>query len=216
VAQMERSVVMNRRPGGLLTALIVAAVVAHTGMLRAAGGTITGSVKILGAPSAADAVVYIEHADGTFPTDAKATMNQRSQEFVPRVLPIVDGTAVKFLNSDPTAHNVFSPDYEKYDLGTWQQGDTKEYAFPPCAKPPCAYTQLCKLHAQMEASIVVLQNPFFAVTAKTGHFEIDNVPPGSYTVATWYARRGRPYPVQRRAVTVDADGTASVDFVISR
>ena len=207
---------MNRRPPGFLAAITVAAVVAHAGVLRGVGGTIAGSVKITGIPSAADAVVYIEHADGTFPTDIPATLNQRSQEFMPRVLPIVEGTTVKFLNNDPIAHNVFSPDYEKYDLGTWQQGDTKEYRFPPCAKPPCAYTQLCKIHAQMEASIVVLQNPFFAVTDRTGHFEIDSVPPGSYMVATWYARRGRPYPAQRKAVTVDADGTVSVDFVISR
>jgi plastocyanin len=207
---------MNRRSGGLLIALVVAAIGTHSAAVGGAGATISGSVKITGVPSAADVVVYIEHADGTFPTDVPATLNQRSQEFVPRVLPIVQGTTVKFLNSDPLAHNVFSPDYEKYDLGTWSQGDTREYAFPPCAKPPCAYTQLCKIHAQMEAAIVVLQNPFFAVTDKMGHFKIDNVPPGSYTLATWYARRGRPYPVQRKAVTMEADGTVSMDFTISR
>ena len=36
------------------------------------------------------------------------------------------GTTVKFLNSDPTQHNVFTPDYEKYNLGTWPQGQTKD------------------------------------------------------------------------------------------
>ena len=67
-------------------------------------------------------------------------MDQRAMQFIPHVLPVVAGTTVKFLNSDPSPHNVFSPDYEKYDLGTWQQGQTKE-TFPECAKPPC-YAQL--------------------------------------------------------------------------
>ena len=200
----------------LLTVIIALAGIAYVEVLSGADATISGSVKITGAASNADVVVYIEQAPGPFPTDTPATLNQKSQEFVPRVLPIVQGTTVKFLNSDPTAHNIFSPDYEKYDLGTWQQGETKEYAFPACAKPPCAYTQLCKIHPQMEGAVVVLQNPFFAVTDKAGHFEIDNVPPGSYTVATWYARRGRPYPVQRKMVTIDTEGTVSADFVVSR
>ena len=197
-------------------ATIAFAIVFSSVVPRGAGGVISGSVTIPGATSNADAVVFIEQAAGPFSPTEHAVLNQKSQEFMPRVLPVVVGTTVMFLNNDPTSHNVFSPDYEKYDLGTWKQGDTKEHLFAECGKPPCAYTQLCMIHPQMSAFIVVLQNPFFAVTDKTGHYQIDNVPSGDHTLAVWYTpRRGRPYPIQRKAITLQTD-SLNVDFTVGR
>jgi hypothetical protein len=125
---------------------------------------------------------------------------------------VVAGTAVRFLNSDPTPHNVFSPDNEKYNLGTWPQGLTKDYTFSKCTKFPCVYTQLCRVHPEMEAYIVVLQNPFFAVTRKEGTYDIANVPPGTYQLAVWHAK-GKAQP---KAVTVDTGKPAVVDFVLGK
>jgi plastocyanin len=178
----------------------------------AAGGVIEGTIKATGLTSNGDAVVYVQQAPGSFPAPAKpADMDQKSMQFVPHVLPVVLGTTVRFLNSDPTAHNVFSPDYEKYNLGTWPQGQTKDQVFAKCAKPPCAYVQLCRVHPEMEGYIVVLQNPFYAVSGKDGHYRIDNVPPGSYSVGVWHAKlKSAPKPV-----TVDAAKPAVVDFVLS-
>jgi plastocyanin len=163
--------------------------------------------------SSADVVVYIQQAPGTFPPPAKAVeMDQQKMQFIPHVLPVVAGTTVKFQNSDPTPHNVFSPDNEKYNLGTWPQGQSKDYAFTKCAKPPCVYTQLCRVHPEMEGYVVVMQNPYFAVSDKAGHYEIANVPPGSYTLAVWHTR-GKAEP---KPVTVDAAKPATVDFVLGR
>ena len=139
-------------------------------------------------------------------------MDQKQMQFLPHVLPVVAGTKVAFLNSDPTPHNVFSPDNEKYNLGTWPQGQMKDYAFAKCAKFPCVYTQLCRVHPEMEGYVVVLQNPYFAVTDKTGHYQIEGVPPGNYTVAVWHTKaKAQPKPV-----TVDAAKPATVDFVLAR
>ena len=80
-------------------------------------------------------------------------------QFIPHVLPVVAGTTVKFLNSDPTPHNVFSPDNEKYNLGTWPQGQSKDYVFSKCTKFPCVYTQLCRVHPEMEGFVVVAAEP---------------------------------------------------------
>jgi hypothetical protein len=204
------------RQGGVLAAIVAAAIIALSGVLRGATSSISGTVKIGGLTSNADALVYVLDTPGTFPPGPPAQMDQRGLKFIPRVLPIVAGTTVKFLNSDPTSHNVFSPDYEKYDLGTWSQGQTKEYTFPPCAKPPCVYAQLCKVHAEMDAYIAVLQNPYFAMTDKDGHYDIANVPPGTYMLGVWYASRLRRYQAQPKPVTVEEGAAAAVDFVISR
>jgi hypothetical protein len=139
-------------------------------------------------------------------------MDQRSMKFTPVVLPILVGTTVRFLNSDPTQHNVFTPDYEKYNLGTWPQGQTKDQVFAKCAKAPCAYVQLCRIHPEMEAYVVVLQNPYFAVTGSDGHYRIENVPPGAYSVGVW-AAKGK---ASVKPVTVDAAKSAQVDFVLAR
>src|SRR4249919_4172868 len=143
-----------------------------------AGSSITGTVKVTGASSSANAVVYIQQVPvPVAPPSATAEMNQQKMQFIPHVLPIVVGTTVKFLNSDPTAHNVFSPDNEKYNLGTWPQGQTKEHVFATCTKVPCVYTQLCRVHPEMEGYVVVLQNSYFATTTPDGRYEIKDVPP---------------------------------------
>jgi plastocyanin len=201
---------MTRRCGIslLLTATVV---LGARHVSTTAGGIIEGTVKT-GGVAAADAVVYIQHAEGSFAPAGPAKMDQRSMKFAPAVMPILAGTTVKFLNSDPTQHNVFSPDYEKYNLGTWPQGQTKDQVFAKCARPPCAYVQLCRIHPEMEAYVVVLQNPYFAVTNSEGHYRIENVPPGAYSLGVWAAKGKAPV----KPVTVDATKPAQVDFAIAR
>lgn len=196
--------------GALLFA--TALLLSNHATVTAAGTAITGTVKVTGSASNADAVVYIQNATGTFPAAKAVTMDQSKMQFVPHVLPVPAGATVRFLNEDPTAHNVFSPDNEKFNLGTWPQGQTKDYAFTKCAKFPCVYTLLCRVHPEMEGYIVVLQNPFFAVTGKDGHYTIDGVPPGSYTLAVWHAKAKAP----GKPVTVQAGAPVTVDFVLAK
>jgi plastocyanin len=195
-------------------AFVLAIVVAGYPLLARSGAaesSITGSVRATGLSSNADAVVYLQQVPGTAVPTAE-TMDQKQMQFVPHVLPIVAGSTVKFLNSDPTPHNVFSPDHEKYNLGTFPQGQSKEYTFNKCTTFPCVYTQLCRIHPEMEGFIVVLPNKYFAVTDREGKFEIKDVPPGSYTVGVWHPKlKGQSKPV-----VVAAGKPAAVDFTLTR
>ena len=201
----------GRVTGSIIFASVLMAGLSHGPIGAAGGGTVQGTVKMTGLASNADAIVYLQQAPGTFAAPAKrADMDQRSMQFAPHVLPVVVGTTVRFLNSDPTPHNVFSPDGEKYNLGTWPQGQTKDHVFAKCAKAPCVYVQLCRVHPEMEAYVVVLQNPFFATTSKDGQYKIENVPPGTYSVGVWHPKGKSPV----KAVTVDTAKPAVVDFVL--
>jgi hypothetical protein len=63
----------------------------------------------------------------------------------------------------------------------------------------------------MEGFVVVLPNPYFAVSSKDGHFEIKGVPPGQYTVAVWHEKlKGKPQPV-----TVEAGKAATLDITLA-
>lgn len=149
-------------------------------------GTISGVVTARRARNVPNTVVYLEGVAGEFAPPAEpAHMDQRNQQFDPFVLPIVKGTTVSFLNSDATGHNVFTPDGEGYDLGTWGQGESRTHTFEEAG----IYTQLCQLHPSMIAYILVLQNPFFAVTGEDGQFELSGVPPGTYTLQVWNERK---------------------------
>lgn len=163
-------------------------------------GTLQGKVEAPGMRSNADAVVYIDAVPGkTFEPPAEpVVMDQVDLAFVPHVLPVQVGTTVEFLNSDAMLHNVFAPEKcaERFNLGSWPQGQTREYTF----KQPCAATILCNVHPEMEAYVVVVPTPFFAVTDDSGAYTIENVPDGSYTVKVWHPK------LKEKSVEVTVEG----------
>ena len=152
-------------------------------------GTITGKVKARGAKNGGNAVIYIDKIPGKIFTPPKkhALMDQIGLTFKPHVLPVLVGTTVDFLNSDAVMHNVYSPDEcaGKFNLGSWPKGHTKPYTF---TVPGCAATLLCNVHPEMEAFVVVVETPYYAVSDEKGDFQIPDVPPGEYTLRIWHER----------------------------
>lgn len=157
-----------------------------------ATGEIVGTVTAGVAKHRANTVVYVKNA-GQGTSTATVKMDQKGMMFTPRVLPIQKGTTVEFSNSDPVGHNVFTPDGDKYDLGTWPKGETRKYTF----KNPGVFRQLCKVHDDMIAYIVVVDTKYFAVSDKNGEFKLPALPPGKYTLSFWHEKLGA------KDVTVD-------------
>lgn len=130
------------------------------------------------------AVVYFETAPrGAFEDrDARATLDQRQETFVPHLLAITVGTVVDFPNSDRTYHNVFSlSKARRFDLGRYATGRSKSVRFDR----PGIVRVFCDIHSHMNAFILVFSHRYFSVTDADGRYEIDNVPPGSYTLVAW-------------------------------
>lgn len=187
--------------------LLVASLVLASGA-RAQTGSVSGTITAKGLRTSADIVVSLE-APGlkVTPPAAPVEMDQSGMLFVPHVLPVVRGTTVRFLNSDPVGHNVFSPD-AKYNLGTWPKGETRDFTFDETG----AFVQLCRVHPEMEAYVVVLDTPYFATTDRRGAYQIEGVPPGTYTLVTWSDRLKE----QRQSITVTAGQATAVDLTLTR
>jgi plastocyanin len=193
-------------------ALITAILLLGSIHLTKAGGII-GKVKAKGVKNSGDAIIYINKIDGkTFPAPKEhSRIDQKNLMFVPHVLPVLSGTTVDFINSDDVLHNVFSPDKccDKFNLGSWPKGQMKSFTFK---EPGCAATLLCNVHPEMEGYVYVVETPYYAVSAKDGSYEINDIPPGKYTLKIWHEKlKGKEV-----AVEVPEKGKATVDFEIQK
>lgn len=201
---------MTLRVAGIVACFMLVAGVAGTERMVKHGGTITGKIKARGVRDARDVVVYLENVAGEFhPPEDKPVLDQKNLEFVPHVLPVLVGTTVLFPNSDNVRHNVFSPSKtKKFNLGTYASGVVREVTFD---KPGVAVL-LCNVHTEMSAYIVVLENPYYALTGPDGCFTIGNIPAGTHTVKTWHAKLKE----KKQKGTVTEGATTTVEFELSR
>ena len=174
----------------------------------AESATVRGRVLVKGQKSNTDAVISVE-APGLklTPPPEPVKIDQKGFRFVPHITVIVPGTTVRFLNNDPEPHNVYSPE-GRYNLGTWPTGDTRDHTF----EKPGIYTQLCNIHPDMLAYVVVLETPHFAVTDATGGFEIRGVPPGEYLLWAWHEKKDG----LEREIRLEGGQVLDLDLVIER
>ena len=136
-----------------------------------------------------------------------ASMAQHDETFQPHVLPVLRGSTVDFPNDDDVYHNVFSLSSAKvFDLGRYPKGSSRSLVFDKAGRVDV----FCHIHSDMSAIVLVLDNAYFVSPDEKGHFVIENVPPGDFTVMGWHQRIK---PVQQR-VRVVAGQTATTVFTI--
>jgi plastocyanin len=155
-------------------------------------------------------VVYLESAPQSAFEEResrRAVLDQRNETFVPHVLAVMTGTVVDFPNSDKTYHNVFSLSKPKrFDLGRYAAGRSKSVRFDR----PGLVRVFCDIHTHMNAFILVFNHPYFQVTDTDGRFRLDDLSPGTYTVAGWYEGETRI----TRTVTVAPNAIVDMELVV--
>ena len=152
------------------------------------------------------AVVYL---DSAFPQPASLPTKQVTQKdltFIPALLPVRVGTKVEFPSLDDTYHNIFSySPAKRFDLGRYRP-DERPVPSEVFDKPGLV-TLRCDIHEHMRGLILVLNTPHFVMTDTDGHFRLEGLPAGHYTLKAWIdSRTTREKPVDlknRQTLHVD-------------
>lgn len=160
----------------------------------------------------ANVFVYVKDGLGNrvYPASSDpVVMDQKGCRYIPHVLGVMVGQPVRFTNSDSTMHNI-----HMMPQATGNQ--TVDISEPPNAgsdqrifnSPELMIPVRCNNHPWMQAFINVVNNPFFAVSDDDGHFTIQGLPPGTYTIVADQENLGE----KTATVTVGAKQTVTQDF----
>ncbi|MEP7243604.1 MAG: hypothetical protein ABI885_07940 [Gammaproteobacteria bacterium] len=162
----------------------------------------------------ADAVVFVQ---SPIPGDAgaaagshMAAMDQIDKTFVPGLLPIMVGTKVKFPNHDQIHHHVYSFSRTKsFELPLYKGEDA-----PPVLFDKVGVVKVgCNIHDWMSGIILVLPTPWFAVTDAEGHFALNDLPHGRYTLVAWHELSKLKPEQTEQSVQVGAN-TTDLNFML--
>ena len=139
----------------------------------------------------------------------KVQVDQNGCEYKPHVLAFTAGSPVEIINDDGILHNVHS--YSKANSPfNMAQPKFKKSLEVKIDKPEAVEIK-CDVHGWMHGWLVATDNPYFAVTDKSGSFKLENVPAGSYTVEVWHEKLGK----STQKVTVKAKEDAKVSFEVA-
>lgn len=148
--------------------------------------------------------------EGSWPTPTDdVELDQNGCVYEPHVLGVQTGQTLTIRNSDGLLHNINARPSNQRGFNVSQPTDmTTDRTF---AQPEIMIPVECDVHGWMQAYIGVQDHPYFAVTGEDGSFEIDNLPPGDYTIEAWHEE----YGTQTQQVTVAESGEATADFTYS-
>jgi hypothetical protein len=143
---------------------------------------------------AVPAVIWLEPLAKTrvlpFLPHGHYTLLQKNRTFIPHLQVIPVGTVVQFPNADPFFHNVFSLfDGKRFDLGLYEAGSSKSVTF---SREGVSYI-FCNIHPEMNAVVLALSTPLYAIASENDSFVLRSIPPGDYKMHLWI--EGVPPPV---------------------
>jgi hypothetical protein len=171
------------------------------------GGTVRGQVTLLEkggkAGDLTQVLVWVEGPKVVLKDPPATTIRMKGKEFVPPLAVVPLGGTVEFPNQDPILHNVFSvTSGNRFDLELYKRPGSRTWT-PRAAGVVRVY---CNIHPQMNAIVVVRDNPYWTFAAADGRFTIPDVPEGQWLARAWHDRGGEGFA----RVTVGADSSTPV------
>jgi len=156
----------------------------------------------------ANVVVYVSQGltGNEAPLSQPVQLEQKGCQYFPHVVAVDVGQHMKILNDDQALHNIH-PQATKN--AAWNKSQMP--GGPPLdvtwASEEVPVPVKCNVHPWMQAYIVVVKGPY-GVSDDSGSFQLDNLPPGNYTLTAWQ----ETYGTQTQNVTVAAGKPTAVNF----
>lgn len=160
--------------------------------------TVTGSD---GRPAADTVVMVLPAAAGqaaaaaAAPAPGTVVVEQKDFRFLPYVVVVPPGGAVRFVNKDPFDHHIRTlpggplgnvapiKTFEFRLAAGGRSGDTSE---PVKLDLPGTVLLGCHLHGSMRGHVLVSATPWFAVTDDRGRARVEGLPEGAVEMKLWH------------------------------
>ena len=137
--------------------------------------------------------VYVQSGlNGTFPAPTTPVVfDQKGCQYIPHVFGVQVGQPIEILNSDPTLHNIHATPKTNAEFNTAQpiQGMKTTHTFT-AKEADVVVPFKCDVHGWMNASVGVLDHPYFAVY-EARRFVQHPEPPARQLHARGVAREAR-------------------------
>jgi plastocyanin len=157
----------------------------------------------------ANVFVYVKEGLGnrTFDTPKDpVVLEQKGCRYHPHVLGVMTGQTVDIKNDDPTTHNIHPTPKDNREWNESQPPSSADIQ-KNFAREEIMLPVKCNQHPWMKMYVNVVKSPFFAITDKSGKYEIKGLPPGDYTLAFVHEKLGE----QDQKITVAPKDTKTVD-----
>jgi hypothetical protein len=134
----------------------------------------------------ANTVVYLKEITKGKPMDlpeARQHLDQRNCRYLPHIMLVPQDGNLQIKSSDPVLHTVHMTGAANKNVPFPLQNQ-----FIPIAMPKNGVVDLkCNAgHVWMNAEILVVKHPYYAVADEHGFFKLTDVPPGEYELEAWH------------------------------
>ena len=154
----------------------------------------------------ANVVVFVENGPNVVSDAPAVTVDQKGCAYHPHVSAVRVGQTINITSHDAVMHNVHViPEVAgQQNISQTTSGASNQIVF----NTPDTVHLKCDVHPWMSAYIDVFDHPFFAVTDAAGHFKIDRLPAGTYTLVARHEMLGE----LRQTISVAAGKAEDVTF----